>query len=46
MQTLSGIYHTPAPDDYISCTITISGLHGGHSGFEIHLGRQMQIYLQ
>lgn len=33
------ISRTSAPDDYISCTITISGLHGGHSGFEIHLGR-------
>lgn len=33
------ITHTEVPVEYIRCKISISGLHGGHSGFEIHLGR-------
>ncbi len=33
------IQYESLPNDYITCTISINGLQGGHSGFEIHLGR-------
>lgn len=33
------IPYVEAPKDFIECAISIHGLHGGHSGFEIHLGR-------
>lgn len=36
----SGDYSTdPIPDDYHGVKITVSGLTGGHSGMDIHLGR-------